>query len=154
MSVNKRVTFSFFYRFIEFVNVRHFLFITVPTAPPLNVRLTKRSERQLVVSWDKPDTRRWSGKATRYKICHSTQERDLRPTCKETNRLSYEITSLQPFTKYFVTVSAGTSFGFGPKTAEVSEMTNRGMSLVRVRLIVSLEGIGVRIDESRREKLS
>ena len=93
-----------FYRFIKFMNVRHFLFIAVPTAPPLNVRFTKRSERKLTVSWNKPDTRRWSGITTRYKICHSTQERSSRPTCNETNRLSCEITSLQPSTKYFVTV--------------------------------------------------
>ena len=97
------------------MNVGHFLFITAPTAPPLNVRFTKRSERNLEVTWDKPDTRRWSGAATRYQICHSTEERDLRPTCKETNKLSYEITSLQHSTKYFVTVSVGTSVGFGPE---------------------------------------
>ena len=107
--------------------VRHFLFIAVPTAPPLNVRFTKRSERKLTVSWNKPDTRRWSGIATRYKICHSTQERDLQPTCNETNRLSCEITSLQPSTKYFVTVSAGTSLGFGPKSVEISLTTNGGI---------------------------
>ena len=117
----------------------------------MNVHFTKRSERKLEVSWNKPDTRRWSGITTRYKICHSTQERDLRPTCNETNRLSYEITSLQPSTKYFVTVSAGTSVGFGPKSAEISEITNRGMNLVLVQLKVSLEGIGVRIGESTRQ---
>ena len=113
---------------IQYVNVRLFLFITVPTAPPLNVRFT-RSERKLTVSWNKPDTRRWSGITTRYKICYSTQERSSRPTCRETNRLSYEITSLQPSTKYFVSISAGTSDGFGPKSAEISQITYGGMNL-------------------------
>ena len=118
---------------IQYVNVRRFLFITVPTAPPLNVHFT-RSERKLTVSWNKPNTRRWSGITTRYKICHSTQERSSRPTCNETNRLSHEITSLQPSTKYFVSVSAGTSDGFGPKSAEISQITYGGMNLAWVRL--------------------
>ena len=30
--------------------------------------------RRLVVSWNEPDPRVWSGRATQYKICHSTQE--------------------------------------------------------------------------------
>ena len=119
---------------IQCVNVRHFLFITVPTAPPLNVHFARRSERKLEVSWDKPDRRRWSVITTRYKICYSTQERSSRPSCRETNRLSYEITSLQPSTKYFVSVSAGTNDGFGPKSAEISQITNGGMNLVWVRL--------------------
>ena len=116
------------------MNVRRFLFITVPTAPPLNVHFARRSERKLTVSWNNPDTRRWSGITTRYKICYSTQERASRPTCKETNRLSYEITSLQPSTKYFVTVSAGNNDGVGPKSAEISQITNGGMNLSWVRL--------------------
>ena len=119
---------------IQYVNVSHFLFITVPTAPPLYVHFARRSERKLTVSWNKPDTRTWSGITTRYKICHSTQERSSRPTCRETNKLSYDITSLQPSTKYFVSVSAGTSDGFGPKSAEISEITYGGINLAWVRL--------------------
>ena len=87
-----------------------------------------RGERKLVVTWNAPDSRRWSGKATRYKICYSTQQRDSRPRCLETNRLSYEITSLQPATRYFVTVSAGTTAGFGPKSVEIHEVTKEGMN--------------------------
>ena len=115
---------------IQYVNVRRFLFITVPTAPPLNVHFARFSKRKLTVSWNKPDTRRWSGITTRYKICHSTQERSSRPTCRKTNSLSYKITSLQPSTKYFVSVSAGTSDGFGAKSVEISQITNGGMNLV------------------------
>ena len=102
----------------------HFpVFNAVPTVPPLNLRFTAHGKRKLVLSWNQPDTRVWSGNATRYKICYSNQERASRLRCSETTRLQYEITSLQPATRYFVTVSAGTSYGFGPKSAEVSEMT-------------------------------
>ena len=95
----------------------------------MNVRFTSRSRRKLVVSWNEPDTRIWSGKATRYEFCYSTKERDSRPQCEETNRFLFEISSLQPAKKYFVTVSAGTREGFGPKSAEISKITNRGMNL-------------------------
>ena len=141
---------AFFYRFFE-LNVRHFLFFIAPTAPPSNVRVTKRSERRLAVSWNKPDARIWSGITTRYQICYSTQQRASRPTCKETNRLSYEVTSLQPSTKYFVTVSAGNNDGFGTKSAEISQITNGGMNLAWVRLNqISLDEIKVCIGGSTR----
>ena len=127
--------------YIEFVNVRHFLFIAVPTAPPWNVHCKTRSSRKLVVSWNEPDKQVWSGQTTRYKICHSTQRRASRPTCSVTDGLSYKITSLQPSTKYFVTVSAGTSDGFGRKSAEISETTYGGMSLVMTKFKVLLAAI-------------
>ena len=111
------------------MDVRHFLFAAVPSAPPLNVRFTRRMKKKLVVSWNAPDERRWSGKETRYKICYSIQQRDSRPRCVETHGLSYEITSLQPATRYFVTVSAITSDGIGPQSAEISKLTNEGMNL-------------------------
>ena len=114
------------------MNTIHFLSIAVPTAPPLDVGFTSRGERKLVVSWNEPDTRIWSGKATRYKICYSTQQRASRPRCLETSRLSYEITSLNPATRYFVTVSAGTTAGFGPKSEEIHEVTKEGMNPARV----------------------
>ena len=116
------------------MNVRHFLFIAVPTAPPGNVHFKIRGSSKLVVSWNEPDKQVWSGQTTRYKICHSTQRRDLRPTCSETAGLSYKITSLQPSTKYFVTVSAGTSDGFGRKSVEISKITYGGKSLVMTKV--------------------
>ena len=111
------------------MNARHFLFIAVPTAPPWNVHFKTRGGSKLVVSWNKPDKQVWSGQTTRYKICHSTQRRASRPTCSETDGLSYEITSLQPSTEYFVTVSAGTSDGFGRRSVEISEITYGGKNL-------------------------
>ena len=86
-------------------------------------------QRKLVVTWDAPNSRRWSGTATRYKIFYSTQQRASRPRCLETSRLSYEITSLNSSTRYFVTVSAGTSLGFGPKSEEISVITYGGENL-------------------------
>ena len=106
----------------------HFLFIAVPTVPPSNVRFASRDRRKLAVSWDKPNSQEWSGEVTRYEICHSIHEGASQPKCSETMGFSYEITSFKPATKYFVTVSAGTSDGFGPKSAEISRITYGGMN--------------------------
>ena len=128
VNVDKKWTSS--YRVTEFKDVRHFLFAAVPSAPPVNVRCTTRMKKKLVVSRNEPDKGRWSGTATRYKICYSTQQRHSRLSCKETHGLSsYDITSLQPATRYFVTVSAGTRDGIGPQSAEISVITNGGMNL-------------------------
>ena len=86
-----------------------------------------RTRTKLVVSWKKPNSQEWSGEVTRYKICYSTEERILWPKCSETIGLSYEITSFKPATKYFVTVSAGTIYGFGPKSAKNNEITYGGI---------------------------
>ena len=87
-----------------------------------------RTRTKLVVSWKKPNSQEWSGGVTRYEICYSTEERILWPKCSVTIGLSYEIASFKPATKYFVTVSAGTSDGFGPKSAKINEITYGGMS--------------------------
>ena len=98
----------------------------------MNVRFTSRSRRRLVVSWNPPNRQIWSGGVTRYEICHSIHEGASQPECSEAMGFSYEITSFKPATKYFVTVSAGTSDGFGPKSAEISRITYGGMSRVLV----------------------
>ena len=95
-----------------------------------------RRKKKLVVSWNEPDARKWIGIATRYKICHSTKEHASGPKCdvlygRRATKLSYEITSLQPSTKHFVTVSAGTSVGFGPRSEEISKITNGGRDFSR-----------------------
>ena len=95
----------------------------------MDVRFTNRSRRKLVASWKEPDRQLWSGKATQYRICHSTQEGASQTNCSVTNQFSCKITSLQPSTRYFVTVSAGTSDRFGPTSAEISKITNGGKNL-------------------------
>ena len=91
-----------------------------------------RTRNKLVVSWKKPNSKEWSGGVTRYEICHSIHEGASQLKCSETMGLSYEITPFKPATKYFVTVSAGTIDGFGPKSAEISRITYGGMSRVLV----------------------
>ena len=46
------------------------------------------------------------------------------------------IKNLRPGTKYFVTVAAGTSAGYGPKSTEVSEITRDEGKTISCQLII------------------
>jgi hypothetical protein len=97
-----------------------------PSGPPLNVTFTSRGKHWLELSWKAPD-QRWNGEEKGYQVCHSVQENSSNPSCSElTNSLSYTISQLLSSTKYFVTVSAATNAGVGPRSLEVSKMTNGG----------------------------
>ena len=86
-----------------------------------------RTKNSLSVSWRAPDERSRNGKLKGYRICYSDQEKSNNPTCTERiTALTYTINNLQSATKYFVTVSAGTSVGLGPNSAEISRITNGG----------------------------
>ena len=78
----------------------------------------------LSLSWNAPHVEERNGKLTGYQVCYSDQTKS---TCtKNITALSYTIKNLQPSTKYFVTVSAGTSAGFGPRSPEINITTNGG----------------------------
>ena len=88
-----------------------------------------RTENSLKISWKAPDKIFWNGELTGYQICFSTKENDEHPKCfnkKILSDLFFTIPNLQPLTKYFVTVSAGSRVGYGNKSLEISETTNAG----------------------------
>lgn len=104
----------------------YFFLTTAPSKPPY-VAFGSRTKNSLSLSWRAPDKQFRNGKLTGYRVCHSDQERSNNPTCIERNTtLTYTINNLQSSTKYFVTVSAGTSVGFGANSAEISKITNGG----------------------------
>ena len=92
----------------------------------MNVAFKSRGKNSLEVSWKAPN-QRWNGEPKGYQVCHSDQEMSNNPKCTGlTGSLSHTIFNLQPSTKYFVTVSAATSVGAGPKSSEISKITNGG----------------------------
>ncbi len=99
----------------------------VPSEPPSNVAFKSRGKNSLEVSWEAPD-QSWNGEPKGYQVCHSDQQMSNKPTCigLTAQSLSHTISNLQPSTKYFVTVSAATSVGAGPKSSKVSKITNGG----------------------------
>ena len=106
----------------------YFSFYSAPSSPPSNVVFTQRSKNQLTISWTAPPRDSWNGQRITYQVCSSYNARSRNPTCFSENIQSSPavIKNLRPGTKYFVTVAAGTSAGYGPKSAEVSEITRDG----------------------------
>ncbi|XP_028416881.1 uncharacterized protein LOC114541103 isoform X2 [Dendronephthya gigantea] len=101
----------------------------VPDGPPLKVAFTSRGKDFLNVSWKPPEKSFRNGELTGYQICYSTMKNDKNPECSLTAAFSYTITTLESFTKYYVTVSAGTKVGYGKKSVEISEITDGGPPL-------------------------
>ena len=105
-------------------NHRLTFFTQAPSGPPLSVAFIYRTKNSLSVSWRAPDEDVRNGKLTGYQVCYSNQTKS---TCIERNTtLTCTIYNLQPATKYFVTISAGTSAGFGAKSPEINKTTNGG----------------------------
>ncbi|XP_028402594.1 receptor-type tyrosine-protein phosphatase F-like isoform X2 [Dendronephthya gigantea] len=99
----------------------------VPSGPPMNVTYIFRSKYSLELSWMPPGSDLRNGILTGYQVCYSSQTMSTSPKCTQTNTtLSYTIDNLKPSTKYIVTVAAGTSVGFGNKSAKIIETTNEG----------------------------
>ena len=105
-----------------------FFLFSVPSEAPGSVAFTKRSKEQLTVSWSAPSRNSQNGELTGYRVCYSEKARSSSPSCSPKNAQSYtaEINNLQSATKYFVTVAARTTAGYGPKSEEISKITNGG----------------------------
>jgi netrin-G3 ligand len=105
-----------------------FSFFSVPSGAPGSVAFTTRSTNKLTVSWSAPSGNLRNGKLTGYRVCYSDKENSSNPSCFKKNALSNTtvIQKLRPATKYFVTVEAATNAGYGPKSMEISKMTNGG----------------------------
>lgn len=103
------------------------MYVIAPSGPPVDVTFGSRSKNTILISWKAPLQDERNGEVTGYEVCYSDQAKSDNPTCIKTNAiLSYTIKNLQPSTKYFVTIAAGTSVGFGPRSFKVHKTTNGG----------------------------
>ncbi|XP_028402588.1 receptor-type tyrosine-protein phosphatase F-like [Dendronephthya gigantea] len=97
----------------------------VPSGPPLDAKFESRGKTTLQLSWMDPRSYLHNGILTGYQVCYSSETISTSPKCNETKTtLSFTIDDLRPSTKYFVTVAAGTSAGFGNKSGEINKTTN------------------------------
>ena len=105
----------------------YFSFCSVPSSPPSNVVFTHRSKNQLTISWTAPPRHTWNSQRLKYQVC-SYKAKSSNPKCFYVNSRTSTavIKNLRPATRYFVTVAAGTSAGYGPKSTKVSEITRDG----------------------------
>ena len=101
---------------------------SVPSRAPSKVVFTQLSKNQLTISWTAPPKYSWNGQRITYQVCYSYNARSRNPTCSSENIQSSPavINNLRPGRRYFVTVAAGTSAGYGPKSTEISEITRDG----------------------------
>ena len=99
----------------------------MPSGPPLGVAIESRSEKELNITWDRPERKFWNGKLTGYQVCYYSGKSRKDWKCVKTPAESYSISQLESATKYSVTVAAGTKIGYGNKSSEVSKITNGGM---------------------------
>ena len=111
------------------VTTSYFSLCSVPSGAPSNVVIRQRSRNKLLISWTALPKRSWNGQRRVYQVCCSRISKSSNPTCfsgENTQSTIAVIKNLQPATKYFVTVAAGTSAGYGPKSTEVSGITRDG----------------------------
>jgi hypothetical protein len=92
------------------------------------VAFIKRSKSKLTVSWSAPAQKLRNGQLTGYNVCYSDKTRSSNPTCslKNPHSNTAQINNLRFATKYFLTVAARTTAGYGPKSMEISKITNGG----------------------------
>ena len=78
------------------------------------------------MSWKPPAENSRNGELKGYRVCYFFT-RSSTPTCISNIKvLNYNMYNLRYFTKYYVTVQASTAAGYGPKSAEISKITNGG----------------------------
>jgi hypothetical protein len=101
------------------------------------VAFIKRSKSKLTVSWRSPAQKLRNGQLTGYNVCYSDKSRSSNPICSPTNAHSNtaKINNLRFATKYFVTVAARTTAGYGLKSMEISKITNGGKRRSYIMLV-------------------
>ena len=104
------------------------LFPAVPDGPPLSIQATADTAFSINIMWSPPDLALQNGLITNYTLLHTTdpsQRLDQRPSVTlSAATLSHRLTSLQAYTRYYISVAAATSVGFGP-FANTSAITLR-----------------------------
>ena len=89
---------------------------TVPGGPPLNIILISPTSTSINVSWGFPDPLLRNGIITKHQLNYTEESQPLNwTTVLLDESTSYIIEGLKIFTRYHVSVSAGTQItGFGP----------------------------------------
>jgi hypothetical protein len=114
-----------------------FPFFPAPSGAPKSVAFIKRSKSKLTVSWRAPAQKLRNGQLTGYNVCYSDKSRSSNPICSPTNAHSNtaQINNLRFATKYFVTVAARKTAGYGLKSMEISKITNGGKRRSYIMLV-------------------
>ena len=120
---------EYIYRNYIFVKlIQHFVVfpLAAPTTAPEIVQAFNTSDRSIFVQWT-PPLEPVPGIIRGYRIFHQNLNLSLSPieeTSVDANTLSYDITSLEPYTEYLINILAFT-VADGPKSASKSIYTDK-----------------------------
>uniref|UniRef100_A0A7I5E8R5 Fibronectin type III domain protein n=2 Tax=Haemonchus contortus TaxID=6289 RepID=A0A7I5E8R5_HAECO len=98
---------------------------SVPSAPPLYLRVEEARETDASVSWQAPPCLQTNGEITEYEYEVTPADRRAQPQrlANTVRGTRAQITGLQPFTRYNIKVRAYTSRGPGPWSSDVAFQT-------------------------------
>ena len=89
----------------------------VPEGPPLSVSVTAHAS-SIGISWSPPDLALQNGPISSYRLLYTTnnsQQEDMRHSVTtNATTFSYLLTNLQSSTRYYISIAASTSIGYGP----------------------------------------
>ena len=102
---------------------------TVPDGPPLSVTLSSPTSTSIAVRWQLPDPLVRNGIITKHQLNYTEVSQPLNwTTVSLDGDTSYVIEGLEIFTRYYVSVSAGTQIdGYGPFSDPVMIRTGRAL---------------------------
>ena len=105
---------------------------TAPASPPVNVATDSPSSTSINVTWEEVPSINQNGIIITYEVCYEPLETFGDAIMKEmvnTSELFHELTDLEQFVDYNISVRAYTSQGPGPFSDDLTQMTlEDGMS--------------------------
>ena len=105
---------------------------TVPASPPQNVTAMVESSTTIRVTWEEVPAIDRNGEITEYEVQYEPLETfggQIATSTVNTSMLSINLTELQEFVDYNISVRAYTSAGPGPYSDPVTEMTDTDCKL-------------------------
>lgn len=108
---------------------------TAPASSPLNVMTESQSSMSINVSWEEVDPIDQNGIIITYEVCYEPLETFNDAIMKETvntTDISYELSGLEEFVVYNISVRAYTIEGPGPYSDAVLEMTQPDSMLINL----------------------
>lgn len=94
-----------------------------PIAPPVDVRATAMSSSSLLVEWQPPPPQDRHGLIKHYIVEYYIKRDDIQYKSTAGNATRLTLTSLKPFTQYYVRVKAVNGAGAGPESEAVTNTT-------------------------------
>ena len=111
-----------------------YLIFEGPSESPQDINITVYNSTSLNVTWNPPTILHQNGIITKYKLIYSTTSSEVSNTATrevDGSRHSVLLVGLEKNTEYNITMSAGTSAGYGPYSNAVLAVTDEDGNIVK-----------------------